>query len=183
MRGKKWQMFSPYCWIVCGFIILILNLEFIYLVISEDNPFLCFATQKNSLHQRLPDSSEWASHPQSHLLPCPLHSQQLWKPGRWKKGEVCTINHLAALLFAVLCHSLPLCYYLKGVWQQYWGLCAPTLGCRGRLRLPPSPFLDPAFRGCSVLRVQCACVWRDWVSKGYILVQRGLKYLPRLLLL
>lgn len=46
-EGKKWQMFSPYCWIVYGFIIIILNLEFIYLVISEDNPLfmLCYSEE------------------------------------------------------------------------------------------------------------------------------------------
>lgn len=158
MRKEIWQRFSPYCSIVCGFIIFIVNLKFIYLMISEDNlSFLCFVTQKNSLHQWLPDSSEWASHLQSHLLPCPLHSQQLCKSGRWKKGEVCTINHLAAVLFAVLCHSLPLCYYLgfrRESDSSAGASVLPILGCRGRQCMAQAPSF--AVPGSSFHPLLCA---------------------------
>lgn len=92
----------------------------------------------------------------------------------------CTITHLAALLFVVFCHSLPLCYYLGSRRESNSGAGAfvlPILRCaapRGEAVHGPGSLLHPPctqlLPSASVLRTRCAWVWRDWGNTEYILV-------------
>lgn len=156
-------MFPPYCWIVCGFIIFVLNFKFIYLVISEDN-LSFYALLLRRIHC-ISGSQTLLSAPPTHSLiffPTPSIPNSSVSLGDERRGRFVP-QTIWQQFFLLSCVTLcPFAITWRESDSGAGASVLPIPGCRGRQRMAQAPsFALPGSSCHPLLRAEdpaCLCV-------------------------